>query len=110
MTACVVFNLKRPRKTREIKHVLSLEGGKTGASRVCNKLVETGLLGISFDKLAAALTQQACAKLLSSLLQLQVCGQPLCYSIVRTTLLHDGQQIAASLLEQAVTNSANTTC
>ena len=33
-----------------------------------------------------------------------------CYSIVRTTLLHDGQQIATSLLEQAVTSSANTTC
>ena len=65
---------------------------------------KTGLSGISFDKLAAALTQQACAKLLTSLLQLQVCGQQLCYSIVRTTLLHDSQQIATSLLEQAVTS------
>ena len=71
---------------------------------------KTGLSGISFDKLAAALTQQACAKLLTSLLQLQVCGQQLCYSIVRTTLLHDSQQIATSLLEQAVTSIANTTC
>ena len=53
--------------------------------------------------------KQACAKLLTSLLQ--VClQQPACYSIVRTTLLQDRQQVATSPLEQAVTSSANTTC
>ena len=76
--------------------------------KLVSAMFVTSLLRICFDKLAAALTQQACAKLLTSLLQ--VCGQQPCYSIVRTTLLQNRQQVATSLLKQAVTSSANTTC
>ena len=47
------------------------------------------LLQICFDKLARALTEQACAKLLTSLIATtsSICGQQPCYSIVRTIQL-----------------------
>ena len=96
-----------PNKTRVFE--ISREGRRENSRcHVCHKLVETSLLRICFDKLATALSQQDCTKLLTSFLQ--VCGQQPCYSIARTTLLQERQQVATSPLKQAVTSSASTTC